>query len=127
MYSCVCTQQAARLSHYERRAPPDLRRHRGHDPEVPGRADVDGRPVRQRQVHDQARRLWRHDQHLQGPLGACVPFLRCSDWGAAAKAGLSRAEGIKAAFAVCGQNIPFTATFAGGATKGDVNVTYGSA
>ncbi|TBU34121.1 hypothetical protein BD311DRAFT_650873 [Dichomitus squalens] len=36
-------------------------------------------------------------------------------------------QGIKAAFAVCGQNIPFTATFAGGATKGDVNVTYGSA
>ena len=35
-------------------------------------------------------------------------------------------EGIKAAFAVCGQNIPFTATFTGGATKGDVNVTYGS-
>ncbi|KAH9849955.1 hypothetical protein C2E23DRAFT_761275 [Lenzites betulinus] len=33
-------------------------------------------------------------------------------------------QGIKAAFAVCGQNIPFTATFAGGATKGDVNVVY---
>lgn len=39
----------------------------------------------------------------------------------------SRAEGIKAAFAVCGQNIPFTARFAGGANKGDVNVTYGAA
>ncbi|KAH9913978.1 uncharacterized protein BXZ73DRAFT_92887 [Epithele typhae] len=35
-------------------------------------------------------------------------------------------QGIKAAFAVCGQNIPFTATFAGGARKGDVKVTYGS-
>ena len=35
-------------------------------------------------------------------------------------------EGIKAAFAVCGQNIPFTATFAGGARKGDVNVVYES-
>ena len=34
------------------------------------------------------------------------------------------AEGIKAAFAVCGQNIPFTATFTGGATKGNVNVVY---
>ena len=33
-------------------------------------------------------------------------------------------EGIKAAFAVCGQNIPFTATFTGGARKGDVNVVY---
>ncbi|RDX49197.1 hypothetical protein OH76DRAFT_562162 [Lentinus brumalis] len=33
-------------------------------------------------------------------------------------------QGIKAAFAVCGQNIPFTATFAGGAAKGDVNVVY---
>ncbi|KAI0697848.1 hypothetical protein C8T65DRAFT_582325 [Cerioporus squamosus] len=35
-------------------------------------------------------------------------------------------QGIKAAFAVCGQNIPFTATFTGGATKGDVNVVYES-
>ena len=34
------------------------------------------------------------------------------------------AEGIKAAFAVCGQNIPFTATFTGGARKGNVNVVY---
>ncbi|RPD59074.1 hypothetical protein L226DRAFT_524080 [Lentinus tigrinus ALCF2SS1-7] len=33
-------------------------------------------------------------------------------------------QGIKAAFAVCGQNIPFTATFTGGAAKGDVNVVY---
>ncbi|KAM5536610.1 hypothetical protein V8D89_009705 [Ganoderma adspersum] len=33
-------------------------------------------------------------------------------------------QGIKAAFAVCGQNIPFTATFTGGATKGNVNVVY---
>ncbi|KAI0629372.1 hypothetical protein C8Q77DRAFT_1066065 [Trametes polyzona] len=33
-------------------------------------------------------------------------------------------QGIKAAFAVCGQNIPFTATFDGGAVKGDVNVVY---
>ncbi|KAL5499023.1 hypothetical protein ACEPAH_1541 [Sanghuangporus vaninii] len=32
-------------------------------------------------------------------------------------------QGIKAAFAVCGQDIPFTATFTGGASKGDVNVT----
>ncbi|KZV62236.1 hypothetical protein PENSPDRAFT_658260 [Peniophora sp. CONT] len=31
-------------------------------------------------------------------------------------------QGIKAAFAVCGTDKPFTATFAGGATKGDVNV-----
>ncbi|KAI0664290.1 hypothetical protein C8Q70DRAFT_1146149 [Cubamyces menziesii] len=35
-------------------------------------------------------------------------------------------QGIKAAFAVCGQNIPFTATFTGGAVKGDVNVVYES-
>ncbi|KAI0352163.1 hypothetical protein OH77DRAFT_1592384 [Trametes cingulata] len=35
-------------------------------------------------------------------------------------------QGIKAAFAVCGQNIPFTATFTGGARKGDVNVVYES-
>ncbi|KAI0773302.1 hypothetical protein BD413DRAFT_472783 [Trametes elegans] len=33
-------------------------------------------------------------------------------------------QGIKAVFAVCGQNIPFTATFDGGAAKGDVNVVY---
>lgn len=32
------------------------------------------------------------------------------------------AEGIKAAFAQCGQDVPFTATFTGGATKGNVNV-----
>ncbi|KAL5523116.1 hypothetical protein ACEPAF_1383 [Sanghuangporus sanghuang] len=32
-------------------------------------------------------------------------------------------QGIKAVFAVCGQDIPFTATFTGGASKGDVNVT----
>ncbi|KAL5522696.1 hypothetical protein ACEPAG_8714 [Sanghuangporus baumii] len=32
-------------------------------------------------------------------------------------------QGIKAAFAVCGQDIPFTATFTGGASTGDVNVT----
>ena len=31
-------------------------------------------------------------------------------------------EGIKAAFAVCGQDKPFTATFVGGASTGDVNV-----
>ena len=31
-------------------------------------------------------------------------------------------EGIKAAFAVCGQDQPFTATFTGGASTGDVNV-----
>jgi hypothetical protein len=31
-------------------------------------------------------------------------------------------EGIRAAFAVCGQDKPFTATFAGGASTGDVNV-----
>ncbi|EIN13107.1 hypothetical protein PUNSTDRAFT_139769 [Punctularia strigosozonata HHB-11173 SS5] len=36
-------------------------------------------------------------------------------------------QGIKAAFAVCGQNKPFTATFTGGASTGDVNVTYASA
>ncbi|KAI0314375.1 hypothetical protein OF83DRAFT_1085683 [Amylostereum chailletii] len=35
-------------------------------------------------------------------------------------------QGIKAAFAVCGQDIPFTATFQGGATKGDVNVVLKS-
>ncbi|KAI1791818.1 hypothetical protein LXA43DRAFT_378562 [Ganoderma leucocontextum] len=35
-------------------------------------------------------------------------------------------QGIKAAFAVCGQNIPFTATFTGGAAKGNVNVVYGA-
>ncbi|KAI9062506.1 hypothetical protein FKP32DRAFT_1573614 [Trametes sanguinea] len=35
-------------------------------------------------------------------------------------------QGIKAAFAVCGQDIPFTATFTGGAAKGDVNVVYES-
>lgn len=32
-------------------------------------------------------------------------------------------EGIRAAFAVCGQDKPFTATFVGGASTGDVNVT----
>ncbi|EJC99310.1 uncharacterized protein FOMMEDRAFT_23189 [Fomitiporia mediterranea MF3/22] len=31
-------------------------------------------------------------------------------------------QGIKAAFAQCGQDIPFTATFTGGASTGDVNV-----
>lgn len=31
-------------------------------------------------------------------------------------------QGIKAAFAQCGQDVPFTATFAGGASTGDVNV-----
>lgn len=35
---------------------------------------------------------------------------------------LNFTEGIKAAFAVCGQDKPFTATFAGGASTGDVNV-----
>ncbi|PIL24671.1 hypothetical protein GSI_12555 [Ganoderma sinense ZZ0214-1] len=33
-------------------------------------------------------------------------------------------QGIKAAFVVCGQNIPFTATFTGGAREGNVNVVY---
>ncbi|KAI0730713.1 hypothetical protein C8Q76DRAFT_715803 [Earliella scabrosa] len=36
-------------------------------------------------------------------------------------------QGIKAAFAVCGQNIPFTARFAGGGRQGDTFVTYGEA
>ena len=40
---------------------------------------------------------------------------------------LLRVEGIKAAFAVCGQNIPFTARFAGGGRQGDTFVTYGEA
>ncbi|KAI0086001.1 hypothetical protein BDY19DRAFT_986767 [Irpex rosettiformis] len=31
-------------------------------------------------------------------------------------------QGIKAAFAVCGQDKPFSATFTGGASVGDVNV-----
>ncbi|KAI0701090.1 hypothetical protein BC835DRAFT_1265502 [Cytidiella melzeri] len=31
-------------------------------------------------------------------------------------------QGIKAAFAQCGEDIPFTATFVGGASTGDVNV-----
>ena len=35
---------------------------------------------------------------------------------------LNSIEGIKAAFAVCGQDKPFTATFTGGASTGDVNV-----
>ena len=32
------------------------------------------------------------------------------------------AEGIKAAFAQCGEDAPFTATFTGGASTGNVNV-----
>ncbi|KAI5120097.1 hypothetical protein M0805_001253 [Coniferiporia weirii] len=31
-------------------------------------------------------------------------------------------QGIRAAFAVCGEDVPFTATFTGGASTGDVNV-----
>jgi hypothetical protein len=31
-------------------------------------------------------------------------------------------EGIRAAFAQCGQDKPFKATFVGGASSGDVNV-----
>ncbi|EPQ53146.1 hypothetical protein GLOTRDRAFT_111873 [Gloeophyllum trabeum ATCC 11539] len=34
-------------------------------------------------------------------------------------------QGIKAAFAVCGQNKPFEATFDKGASTGDIRVTYG--
>ena len=36
---------------------------------------------------------------------------------------LSFIEGIKAAFAVCGEDKPFTATFTGGASEGNVNVS----
>lgn len=36
-------------------------------------------------------------------------------------------QGIKAAFQVCGQNKPFTATFDKGASTGNINVTYGPA
>ncbi|KAF7969766.1 hypothetical protein HWV62_26066 [Athelia sp. TMB] len=35
-------------------------------------------------------------------------------------------QGIKAVAAICGADIPFTATFAGGASTGDVNVSLES-